>query len=66
MKNHDKRRKDGPRAISPIEIPQEVVDELIETVVLPRLVEEYLAEEFMESVDTGDTMERDASLGGLA
>ena len=60
--NNKPRILDGPRAINRIEIPQEVADELLQTVILPRLVEEYL-DAMDESLDTGVTMEADVSLG---
>jgi len=63
MDSNDKTRiLDGPRAINRIEIPQEVADELLQTVILPRLVEEYL-DAMDESLDTGVKMEGDVSLG---
>ena len=56
MDSNDKTRiLDGPRAINHIEIPQEVADELLQTVILPRLVEDYL-DAMDESLDTSVKM----------
>ncbi len=65
MHSNDKTRiLDWPRAINRIEIPQEVADELLQKVILPRLVEEYL-DAMDESLDTGEKIERGASLGAI-
>ena len=65
MESNDKTRiLDWPRATNRIEIPQEVADELLQTVILPRLVEEYL-DAMDEALDTGVKIERGAFLGAI-
>jgi len=61
-----KRIQSEPHAINCVEIPQEVIELFFERIILPKLVDEFLAAESEAVVDTGDIMEPRISPGGAA